>query len=265
MVLTILAILSAVVLSTMSQLVEKKILALSTFFLSNDTIADNNAITMSSKTAKKSTTKSVDLYAKSAPAKKAAPKKVAAKKKVVASSSDDSSDDSSEDEPPKKSKKSSAKTSKKKVASSSESSSEEDDEEIIVEKISKHEAPTDGLVKLGEGLLAIAEQLSISNAANARLVATLTDVIARMAVHGQKNENESDLLAVIDDVVGRGETIAIGGENSDIVHRFESIGHLRVDSGKLAAQSNFIKEINALTDHDDHEEEEEEEVTEIVA
>lgn len=237
------------VTSTMILSVEDRTIALSTFFRTNDIITDIKDIAMSSKSTKKSTAKPTNLYAKPIVTKKDTPKKSAMKKKVVTSSSeeDSSSDDSSssEDEPPKKSKKKVAKNKKKVVTSSEESSSE--DEEIIVEKISEHVAVPDGLAKLGEGLVAIAEQIAVSNAANTKILDVLLEVLKKMEVREQKVGVDDDLLEVIDDVVARGEAITIGNEDS-VIHRFESVGHLRADSGKLAVQSNFTKVINVLSD-----------------
>jgi hypothetical protein len=246
-------------METMSQLLDKKISALSTFFYSNNSINDINAISMSSKGAKKSTTKSVGIQPKTTIPKKDVGKKTVTKKKHIDTSSDDSSDSdiSSEDEPPKKTKKKVVEKKPKKkpvVSSSDESSSEEDDEEIAVEKIPERDAPVDNVAKLAEGLVAIAEQLAASNANNAKILELLLE---SLKVRERKDEDDGDLLAVIDDVIARGETITIGSENGS-VHRFESVGHLRADSGKLAIQADFAKEIDAL--RDEHYEEE----TEII-
>jgi hypothetical protein len=239
-------------METMSQLLDKKISALSTFFYSNNSINDINAISMSSKGAKKSTTKSVGIQPKTTIPKKDVGKKTVTKKKHIDTSSDDSSDSdiSSEDEPPKKTKKKVVEKKPKKkpvVSSSDESSSEEDDEEIAVEKIPERDAPVDNVAKLAEGLVAIAEQLAASNANNAKILELLLE---SLKVRERKDEDDGDLLA-------RGETITIGSENGS-VHRFESVGHLRADSGKLAIQADFAKEIDAL--RDEHYEEE----TEII-
>ncbi|KAF9396169.1 hypothetical protein CPC16_004560 [Podila verticillata] len=233
---------------------------------------------MSSKSAKKSTaTKSTNLFAKSVP-KKEAPKKAAAKKHV--SSSDESSESSSEDEPPKKSKKPSKKpvsssesssesedeppkkskkkaekSKKKKVVSSSEESSSED--EIVLETIPAKEpvvTPADYIVKLNDGLLAIAAQLAESNANQTKILELLAGLFTKMEVHNAEKEADDDLLATIEDVVARGETIVIGSKEEDaVVHHFGSVGHLRQDSGQLAAQTNFAKVIDNLIDDEEEE------------
>lgn len=255
----------------MSKIMEEKIFALSTFFLPHRN--------MSSKSAKKSTaTKSTNLFAKSVP-KKEAPKKAAAKKHV--SSSDESSESSSEDEPPKKSKKPSKKpvsssesssesedeppkkskkkaekSKKKKVVSSSEESSSEDDE-IVLETIPAKEpvvTPADYIVKLNDGLLAIAAQLAESNANQTKILELLAGLFTKMEVHNAEKEADDDLLATIEDVVARGETIVIGSKEEDaVVHHFGSVGHLRQDSGQLAAQTNFAKVIDNLIDDEEEE------------
>ena len=240
----------------MTQLVEEKITALSTFFLSKDISTGINAVVMSSKGAKKPTTKSTNLYSKPA-VKKDVPKKAVSKKKHVVTSSDDSSSssDSSEDEPPKKSKKKNVGKKKHVVTSSDESSSsEEDDDEIVVEKILKHDVPADGLTKLGEGLVAIAEQLAASNAANSKILDVLLEVLKKMEVRDRKNESDDDLIAAIDGVVARGEIVTIGNVTDNAtVHHFGSVGHLRADSGKLAMQSHFAKLVDVLDDEHDEE------------
>lgn len=231
----------------MSEYMEEKLLALSTFFL------PHASITMSSKSVKKSTTaKNSDLFIKKgATVKKETPKKVAAKKKHAVSSSE-SSESSSEDEPPKKSKK----KSKKKVVSSSDESSSEDseDDEIIVETISKKEVvtPSDDIAKLNDGLLAIAAQFAASNANQTKIIEMLANLFTKMEVRSSEKELEDDLLATMDDVVARGETILIGNKGDDVVvHHFESINHLRQDSGQLAVQANFAKAIDNLQDDEE--------------
>lgn len=236
----------------MSGFTEEKILALSTFFLPHPNI------TMSSKSTKKPTAgKNADLFGKkSAVAKKEAPKKTAAKKKRAVSSSDESSEESSsEDEPPKKSKKKVAgKKPKKVVSSSSESSSEESSEdEIVVENIPKKEiiATQSDISKLNEGLLAIAAQFAEANANQTKILELLAGLFAKMEVRDAEKEADDDLLATIDDVVARGESIVIGNKGDDVVvHHFESIGHLREDSGQLADKANFAKVIENLQDDD---------------
>ncbi len=186
--------------------------------------------------------------------KKAAPKKTAAKKKRAVSSSDESSSEesSSEDEPPKKSKKKVAGKKSKKVVSSSESSSEESSEdEIVVENIPKKEiiATQSDISKLNEGLLAIAAQFAEANANQTKILELLAGLFAKMEVRDAEKEADDDLLATIDDVVARGEAIVIGNKGDDVVvHHFESIGHLRQDSGQLADKANFAKVIENLQD-----------------
>lgn len=253
----------------MSKFMEEKILALSTFFLPHRN--------MSSKSAKKSTAaKGTNLFTKSVP-KKEAPKKAVTKKHV--SSSDDSSSESSddeppkkskkpskkpvsssesssesEDEPPKKSKKKAEKSKKKKVVSSSEGSSSEDDE-IVLETIPTKEpvvTSADYAAKLNDGLLAIAAQLAESNANQTKILELLAGLFTKMEVHNAEKEADDDLLATIEDVVARGETIVIGSKEEDaVVHHFGSVGHLREDSGQLAAQTNFAKVIDNLLDEEE--------------
>jgi hypothetical protein len=246
LLLTNMAILPSAIMPIMSRSIEEKILALSTFFL-------DTAI-MSSKVTKKLATKSTNVLSKKAPVKKDVVKK---SKKVVSSSDDssDSSSESSEDEPPKKIKKKDVKKSKKKVVLSSEDSSSED-EEIVVEAIKELPPAPDGLLKIGEGLLAIAQQLAASNERQTKLIDLLTNVMAKLDARDHKNEVVSDLLETIDDAVVRGEVIVIGnGESTP--HHFENIGHLRKESGKLASQSNFVKElsINEFGAEESHEDE----------
>ncbi|KAG0094117.1 hypothetical protein BGZ92_007642 [Podila epicladia] len=216
---------------------------------------------MSSKSAKKPTVgKNADLFVKkSAAAKKEAPKKTAAKKKRAVSSSDESSSEesSSEDEPPKKSKKKVAGKKSKKVvsSSSSESSSEESSEdEIVVENIPKKEiiATQSDISKLNEGLLAIAAQFAEANANQTKILELLAGLFAKMEVRDAGKEADDDLLATIDDVVARGESIIIGNKGDDVVvHHFESVGHLREDSGQLADKANFAKVIENLQDEEE--------------
>lgn len=251
----------------MSKFMEEKIFALSTFFLPHRN--------MSSKSVKKSTaTKGTSLFAKGVP-KKETPKKAATKKHVSSSddsSSESSSDDeppkkskkpskkpvsssesSSDDEPPKKSKKKAEKSKKKKVVSSSEESSSEDDE-IVLETIPTKEpvvTSADYVVKLNDGLLAIAAQLAESNANQTKILELLAGLFTKMEVHNAEKEADDDLLATIEDVVARGETIVIGSKEEDaVVHHFGSVGHLREDSGQLAAQTNFAKVIDNLLDEE---------------
>ncbi|KAG0201752.1 hypothetical protein BGX28_005527 [Mortierella sp. GBA30] len=243
---------------------EDQVSILSTFFLTNDTINNINTNTMSSKSTKKSiASKSNDLFSKKGAAtKKDALKKAATKKKQPMISSDESSSEqsSSEDEPPKKSskKKVAEKKSKKKpVTSSDESSSDEESEdEIVVETVSKKEvAPVDDIAKLNDGLLAIAAQFAASNANQTKILEILATLFAKMEVRNAEKEIDDDLFATIDDVVTRGETIVIGNKGDDaVIHHFESVGHLRQDSGQLATKTNFSKIIDAL--QDDVEEEE---------
>jgi hypothetical protein len=254
----------------MSKFMEEKILALSTFFLPHRN--------MSSKSAKKSTvSKNTSLFTKSVP-KKEAPKKAVTKKH--ASSSDESSGLSSDDEPPKKSKraekpkkhvsssesssesedeppkksKKKAKSKKKKVVSSSEESSEEDDE-IVLETIPAKEsvvAPADYIVKLNDGLLAIAAQFAESNANQTKILELLAGLFAKMETHNAEKEADDDLLTTIEDAVARGETIVIGSKEEDaVVHHFGSVGHLRQDSGQLATQTNFTKVISNLQEDEE--------------
>ena len=255
----------------MSKFMEEKILALSTFFLPHRN--------MSSKSVKKSTaTKNTSLFTKSVP-KKEAPKKAVTKKQASSSdeSSELSSDDEppkkskraekpkkhvsssessseSEDEPPKKSKKSKAKSKKKKVVSSSEESSSEDDE-IALETIPAKEsvvAPADYIVKLNDGLLAIAAQLAESNANQTKVLELLAGLFAKMEAHNAGKEADDDLLTTIEDAVARGETIVIGSKEEDaVVHHFGSVGHLRQDSGQLATQANFAKVISNLQEDEE--------------
>jgi hypothetical protein len=255
----------------MSNFMEEKILALSTFFLPHRN--------MSSKSAKKSTaTKNTSLFTKSVP-KKEAPKKAVIKKHT--SSSDDSSSESSsedeppkkskraekpkkyvsssesssesEDEPPKKSKKSKAKSKKKKVVSSEESSSEDD--EIALETIPAKEsvvASADYIVKLNDGLLAIAAQLAESNANQTKVLELLAGLFAKMETRDAEKEADDDLFTTIEDAVARGETIVIGSKEEDaVVHHFGSVGHLRQDSGQLATQANFAKVISNLQEDEE--------------
>jgi len=255
----------------MSKFMEEKILALSTFFLPHRN--------MSSKSAKKSTvTKNTSLFTKSVP-KKEAPKKAVTKKH--ASSSDESSGLSSDDEPPKKSKraekpkkhvsssesssesedeppkksKKKAKSKKKKVVSSSEESSSEEDDEIVLETIPAKEsvvAPADYIVKLNDGLLAIAAQFAESNANQTKILELLAGLFAKMETHNAEKEADDDLLTTIEDAVARGETIVIGSKEEDaVVHHFGSVGHLRQDSGQLATQTNFTKVISNLQEDEE--------------
>jgi hypothetical protein len=254
----------------MSKFMEEKILALSTFFLPHRN--------MSSKSAKKSTvTKNTSLFTKSVPKKEASKKAVT---KKHASSSDESSGLSSDDEPPKKSKraekpkkhvsssesssesedeppkksKKKAKSKKKKVVSSSEESSEEDDE-IVLETIPAKEsvvAPADYIVKLNDGLLAIAAQFAESNANQTKILELLAGLFAKMETHNAEKEADDDLLTTIEDAVARGETIVIGSKEEDaVVHHFGSVGHLRQDSGQLATQTNFTKVISNLQEDEE--------------
>jgi hypothetical protein len=254
----------------MSKFMEEKILALSTFFLPHRN--------MSSKSAKKSTvTKNTSLFTKSVPKKEASKKAVT---KKHASSSDESSGLSSDDEPPKKSKraekpkkhvsssesssesedeppkksKKKAKSKKKKVVSSSEDSSEEDDE-IVLETIPAKEsvvAPADYIVKLNDGLLAIAAQFAESNANQTKILELLAGLFAKMETHNAEKEADDDLLTTIEDAVARGETIVIGSKEEDaVVHHFGSVGHLRQDSGQLATQTNFTKVISNLQEDEE--------------
>lgn len=232
---------------------EEKILALSTFFLPHP------STTMSSKVTKKTTAnKNSDLFIKKgAAAKKEVPKKTATKKKRVVSSSDESSSESesSEDEP-KKSKKNVAKKSKKKAVSSSDESSSEDseDDEIVVETISKKETtPADDIAKLNDGLLAIAAQFAESNANQTKILDILATFFTKMEVRNVDKEVDDDLFATIDDVIARGETIVIGKGDDATVHHFESVNHLRQDSGQLATKTNFTKVIDILQDEEEGE------------
>ena len=230
---------------------EEKIAALSTFFLPHPNVI------MSSKSTKKSNPlKNADLFVKKiAATKKETPKKTATKKKHVVTSSEESSSEesSSEDEPPKKSKK---KVKSKRPVSSSESSSEESSEdEIVVETIPKKETiggHSDDISKLNEGLLAIAAQFAEANANQTKILELLAGLFTKMEVRSAEKETNDDLLATIDDVVLRGESIVIGNNGDDaVIHHFESIGHLRQDSGRLANKSNFTKVIDNLRDDDD--------------
>jgi len=230
----------------MSGFMEEKIAALSTFFLPHPNV------TMSSKSTKKSNpVKNADLFVKKiAAAKKETPKKTATKKKrAVTSSEESSSESSSEDEPPKKSKK---KVKSKKVVSSSESSSEDSSEdEIVVETIPKKETISNhsDISKLNDGLLAIAAQFAEANANQTKILELLAGLFTKMEVRNAEKETDDDLLATIDDVVTRGESIVIGNNGDDVVvHHFESIGHLRQDSGRLANKSNFTKAIDNRDD-----------------
>ena len=243
---------------------EEKIIALSAFFHTNDTITD----IMSSRATKKSaTTKPLDLFVKKGAV---ANKKVAEKKpKKKAVSSSEESEESSEDEPPKKSKKKVVeKKPKKKVASSSEESEESSEDEIVIEETApKKESvavPNDGIFKLGEGLVAIAEQLAVSNANNTKILDMLAEVLVRLEVHDHKDEVGSDLLATVDDVVKRGESIAIGTKTGmGATHYFTSVDHLKDNMGMFATQDNFTK---SITSRDDEvEEDDAEEVTVGVA
>lgn len=234
----------------MSGFMEEKIAALSTFFLPHPNV------TMSSKSTKKSNpVKNADLFVKKiAAAKKETPKKTVTKKKrAVTSSEESSSESSSEDEPPKKSKK--KVKSKKVVSSSSESSSEDSSEdEIVVETIPKKETISNysDISKLNDGLLAIAAQFAEANANQTKILELLAGLFTKMEVRNAEKETDDDLLATIDDVVTRGESIVIGNNGDDaVVHHFESIGHLRQDSGRLADKSNFTKAIDNLRDDDE--------------
>lgn len=221
----------------MSLSTEEKILALSTFFLVNDM---SKSIKKAATNKMGSLTKKPTLIKKDIAVKKG--------KKPVSSSeeSSESSDSSSEDEPPKKSKKAVVKKNKKKKpVSSSEESSSEEEEEVEVAK----EAPQDGLFRIGEGLIAIAEQLAKSDERHTSLMELLTNVMAKLDARDQAKEVTDDLLEVIDDVVGRGDTIVIGNAESVEPYRFESVGHLRRESGRLASQSNFVKELS-INEHD---------------
>jgi hypothetical protein len=207
---------------------------------------------MSPKLTTKTNTKTSDIFAKKG-VNKVSPKKP--KKPVT--SSDDSSD-SSEEEPPRKSKKNVVKKevpkkkSKKPITSSDESSEEssesESDDEIIVEALQKKVSdvvPDNGLAKLGEGLVAIAEQLAVSNAANTKILEVLAEVLSKMEIRDNKRDVDDDIIAVIDDVVRSGKVITIGGTADDVADfHFETFAHLRRESGKFASQSNFKKTIS---------------------
>lgn len=232
-----------------SEFMEEKITALSTFF---------RTTAMSSKANKKSaaTIKTADLFVKRGTTK--APEKKSKKKVVVSSSESESSSEesSSEEEAPKKSKKKVEKKVEKKkgkkVVSSSESSSEDEDE-IVVEQVAKKESvavPLDGIAKLGEGLIAIASQFAESNALNARIMEKLIDVFAKMEAREEKEVGD-DLLTVVEDVVKRGGSITIGsGMGADASYHFESVEHLRGSMGTLATQEDFSKVVDVLQDEE---------------
>ena len=159
------------------------------------------------------------------PPKKKSSKK--SKKVPVVSSSSSSSESESESEPePPKSKKGKGKKVEKVVPPSDDES--EDDCEIPLHAIPKRVAvagtPVDNSVGLGEGLLAIAEQMAIANQNNARMMEL---IVALMTKLEQREEKE------------------------------EVVKHLRVESGEelveafgpLTGPENFVKDV-------EHEEEE---------
>lgn len=184
---------------------EEKIVSLSTFFYPK----------MSTKSSKKSTTSILNR-------KLVAPAKGKSKSKPISSSESDSSSDSDSSgsessEPIKKAK--SHKSSKSKSSKSEpikrsksksskkveSSSSESDDDGIALENLPEQtlKIGEEVLSRLADGLLEIANQMSIANDNNAKIIASFATLLLKFEEREQRNEMRQHIK---DEVEERGES-----------------------------------------------------------
>lgn len=176
--------------------------------------------------------------------KKETPKKTTKKPKRVETSeessdeSDSSDESSSEDEPPRRKAKE-TKGKAKKIESSESDSDDGITVETVIPKKSALPVYPEAFDKIASGLVSIAEQLVISNQANAKILAVMATLLERMEIREQKDEIVEDVFESANNFVRSSGSIIIG--KGDDVVKFDDMDDFKKNAGNMASSSIFTK------------------------